>query len=187
MFIRTERLFLRPGWPEDSEEVLTLLHEEEVARNVPAASLPTSAREVRETLQEPRGKLMPYFFITIPAGRGTKLVGCIWLFKEGPDTELFCWIGKDYRGRGYATEAVRAVVTQARALGYRRILASHFADNKGAAQVLKEVGFEPTGETRKRFCAGRGGDVTSVIYVADCRASFGGGDDDGSEGDRQAA
>ena len=39
MFIRSERLFLRPGWPEDWAEVLTAINDEGVVCNLATRAL----------------------------------------------------------------------------------------------------------------------------------------------------
>ena len=47
-----------------------------------------------------------------------------------------------YAGRGYATEAVAAVVTHAvDTLGVRRVTAGCFADNHASVRILEKVGF----------------------------------------------
>ena len=40
MFIRSKRLFLRPGWPEDWTELYTAINDEGVVRNLASAPWP---------------------------------------------------------------------------------------------------------------------------------------------------
>ena len=40
MFIRSERLFLRPGWPEEWAELLALIDDQGVVRNLASAPWP---------------------------------------------------------------------------------------------------------------------------------------------------
>lgn len=47
MFIRSERLFLRPGWPEDWAELLALIDDESVVRNLARAPWPYSPADAR--------------------------------------------------------------------------------------------------------------------------------------------
>ena len=70
--------------------------------------------------------------------------------------EMGYWIGKPYRGRGYATEAIVAVVRHAATLGVPRIHADTFLDNPASARVLAKAGFATTGRVRRNFPA-RGG------------------------------
>ncbi|MCB2074057.1 MAG: GNAT family N-acetyltransferase [Novosphingobium sp.] len=164
MFIRSERLFLRPGWPEDWEELLALINDEEVVRNLAAVPWPYTAEHAREFICRPREKLLPHFFVTVPARQGAKLIGSIGLGHDGDDVELGYWIARDHWGQGYATEALRAVLRLCTALGHQRVVANHFADNGASARVLEKAGFTPTGETRMRFSAGRGGEAPVLCY-----------------------
>lgn len=167
MFIRTERLFLRPGWPEDMDELLDVLGDDEVTRNLAVVPLPADLEEARSYLSQPREKLLPHFFIYLRTSSGSALVGGIGLGRNGHDVELGYWIARAHRGRGYAGEAVRAVLDQARMLGHRRIVASHFADNAASARVLQSVGFVDTGAIHCRYSAGRGSEAPARIFVAD--------------------
>lgn len=166
MFIRTERLFLRPGWPEDMDELLEVLGEEAVVRSIGVSSFPRSAAALRDYLSRPRDPLLPHFFINLRDDTGAKLIGGIGLGRVGDDVELGYWIANRHRGHGYAAEAVRAVLAEARMLGHREIVALHFADNEASARVLQSSGFKPTGETSARFSVGRGAEAQARLYVA---------------------
>ena len=61
--------------------------------------------------------------------------------------EIGYGIYEEYRGRGYATEAVGAAVSWAlRQSGVMRIEAETDPDNKASQRVLAKCGFIPTGE-----------------------------------------
>lgn len=169
MFVRTERLFLRPGWPEDLEDLLDALEDEEVQRNVVlTATLPRSACDLREYLERPRDPLLPHFFIYLRSANGPTLVGSIGFGRhDDGEVEIGYWIAPRYRGRGYAAEAVRAVLRQASSLGHRRIYANHFADNGITVQVLESAGFQDTGQVRLRYSPLRGGEAKARVYVAE--------------------
>ncbi|MBB4857380.1 RimJ/RimL family protein N-acetyltransferase [Novosphingobium chloroacetimidivorans] len=166
MFIRTERLFLRPGWPEDMGELVEVLDEDAVRRSIGISALPRSAVALREYISRPRDPLLPHFFINLRDDAGARLIGGIGLGRYGKDVELGYWIAQRHRGLGYATEAVRAVLAEARMLGHREIVALHFADNEASARVLQTSGFKPTGETRARLSIGRGAEAQARLYVA---------------------
>jgi ribosomal-protein-alanine N-acetyltransferase len=80
--------------------------------------------------------------------------------------ELGYTIARPHRGHGYAAEAVRAVLAEARMLGHRRVVAAHFPDGEASARVLKQAGFRRTGETRPRYSMRRGGVAPARLYVA---------------------
>lgn len=161
MFIRSERLFLRPGWPEDWAELAIRIGDESVTRHLARAPWP-AAREVLGAEQNPR---CPQLLITLPTSEGSALIGCAGLVPVDDGVELAFWIAPGRWGQGYATEAARAVLSLARTLGHRRIVASHFVDNPASGNVLRKVGFRPTGETRQRLCPARGIALPALTYA----------------------
>lgn len=60
------------------------------------------------------------------------------------EAEISYWLGRSFRGRGWATDAVRQAVTAAfqSRPGLRRVVAYVHPDNMGSARVLKRAGFE---------------------------------------------
>ncbi len=121
MFIRTERLFLRPGWPEDWAELLDAIDDEAVARNFARNTSPYTMGNAIAAAGQPQDPLLPHFVLTLPTDEGAKLIGSIWLGQVEGKVEIGYWIARDHFGKGYATEAVRAVLSLAPALGHRRI------------------------------------------------------------------
>jgi ribosomal-protein-alanine N-acetyltransferase len=166
MFIRTERLFLRPGWPEDMPELKQVLSEAERAHDVTPSAASRIYAELRAYLERPQESRLPQFFINLRDDSGSKLIGSIGLVRSGAEVELRYWIARSYRGMDYAAEAVRAVLTQARTLGHRQVVAAHFLDSEASARVLEKTGFMPTGETRPRFSMVRGAEAPARLYVA---------------------
>ena len=83
-------------------------------------------------------------FVITTAERGS-VVGAIGLAPAHIDegVELGFWIGKPYWGRGYATEAARALLGFAfYDLGVTQIVAGAFRENRASLCVLEKVGFE---------------------------------------------
>ncbi len=167
MFVRTERLFLRPAWPEDLDDLVEALLDEDIQRHVGVSPLPSTAQDVRAYIERPRDPRLPHFFMYLRAPGGPQLVGGIGLGRHDGEVEVGYWIVPGQRGRGFAGEALRAVTAQARALGYRRLVASHFADSQGTHAVLESAGFRDTGQVRSRYSASRAMEYTVRIYVAD--------------------
>lgn len=172
MFIRSERLFLRPGWPEEWEDLLALIDDESVVRNLARAPWPYTAQHARDFAQShsachsvchssgrQQDRLLPNFFVTLPGSQGARLIGSVGLSRDGDDVALGYWIGRQFWGQGYATEAARMVLKLARTLGHKRIVASHFIDNQASGRVLRKLGFCPTGVVHDRFSLGRGGEA----------------------------
>jgi [ribosomal protein S5]-alanine N-acetyltransferase len=167
MFIRTERLFLRPTWEDDLDEFVALLNDEAVARNIGTKALPETAEAAREAIGQIRSPLLPHFFINLRTEDGLKLIGGIGLGRDGDDVELGYWIGRAYWGQGYASEAVKAVLGNAWMLGHERIVARHVADSEANASVLTKAGFRSTGEIGTRYSEARGGDIEVMTFVAE--------------------
>ncbi len=165
MFIRSERLFLRPGWPEDWRELLARIADEEVVKNLAKAPWPYTPDDARWFASQPQDQRLPHFFVTLPTAAGpAELVGCIGLGEIDGEVELGYWFARDHWGKGYATEAARAVLRLAKVLGHRKLVAGHFVDNPASGSVLRKVGFKPTGQLRQRYSVARGAEVESVEH-----------------------
>lgn len=179
MFHRSERLLLRPPWPEDWNIVLGGIADEGVVRNLARAPWPYNAEDARKFVKLPVDPKHPRFLIT--RARDAALVGCIGIdpvpseCSEAGDTEteLGYWIARTYWGQGYATEAGRAVIDVARMLGHKRLVASHFLDNPASGAVLKKLGFVPTGRVVERHSCGRGEKAPTAEYELTLEAADG--------------
>lgn len=63
--------------------------------------------------------------------------------------ELGYWVGVPYWGRGYATEAARAVLEYAfETLALHRVHACHFGRNPASGRVLEKIGMRREGVAR---------------------------------------
>lgn len=169
MFHRSERLFLRPAFPEDSGAILAGIGEEGIVRNLARAPWPYSLDDARSFAALPQDWRLPHFLVTIP---GTGVIGSAGMGEHEGQPELGYWIARAHWGRGYATEAAGAVLKIARALGHRRVVAGHFTDNPASGKVLRKLGFVPTGRPGKRFSLARGSMVDSVEYALDLEADL---------------
>ena len=171
MFIRSERLFLRPGWPEDWAELHALIDDEAVVRNLARAPWPYGPDEARSFAASAQGTRYPHFFVTLPGAAGARLIGCVGLAQEDSESVIGYWIARQHWNNGYATEAVRALLSLAPTLGHRRLVTRHFVDNVASARVLAKTGFRPTGEIRMDRSAARAEAEPSVIHAIDLRQS----------------
>lgn len=165
MFIRSERLFLRPGWPEDWAEMTARIGDAAIVRNLAHAPWASTGDEDRDPAAKATDPRCPQLLVTLPTSEGSELIGCAGLAPGADGIELGYWIARERCGQGYASEAVRALLSLARTLGHRRIVANHCADNPAAGQVLRKAGFVPTGEVRPRLCLHRGVKVPAEAYA----------------------
>ena len=75
------------------------------------------------------------------------LIGGIGLTPQGDDScELGYWLGFDYWGKGYATEACNALLDYASAeTCFRQVRANVYEGNSASSNVLEKVGFKQIG------------------------------------------
>jgi RimJ/RimL family protein N-acetyltransferase len=159
MFYRSERLFLRPAFPEDSREIYEGICDAGIVAMLAAPPWPYRLADAEEFCARDADPQSPRFVITLPGEKGAPIVGAVGLHEDGDDLELGYWIARDRWGRGYASEAGRGALEVARALGHKRVLSGHFLDNPASGRVLRKLGFRETGEVRPTFCRYRGDEL----------------------------
>lgn len=150
MLIHTSRLILRP-WVEGDAEVLYRLASDPVVG--PRAGWP-----VHESVDESRQVIRQYFVndctwaVTLKATG--QLLGCIGFYTYGQsnidigenDAEVGYWIGRQYWGCGYCTEALTAIVDHCfDTRHFDTLWADHFVDNLASRRVMTKCGFADTG------------------------------------------
>jgi RimJ/RimL family protein N-acetyltransferase len=172
MFLRTERLFLRPAWLEDAPQIARALGHEDVVRMLARVPWPYSEDHARAWIARPKDPNLPSLLVTLPIEQG-RIVGGCGLHDVDGHVELGYWISPEYQGRGYATEAVKGLLSLARVAGHRQILARHAFDNPASGQVLHKAGFRPTGRSRQFHSLGRGRAIEGpefAIALGECPA-----------------
>lgn len=169
MFICTERLFLRPGWPDDLDDFLALLDQEPDALGRSTVRLPHGAQAARQAISDLGKGHLPSFFIDLRTNGGLKLIGGVGLSRRDPDAdpELQFWIARAYRSHGFGSEAVRALLQHAWMLGHSRLLAFQFANSDADHRVLISAGFALTGGSCMRYSERDGCEVAALVYAAD--------------------
>ena len=165
MFARTERLLLRPGWAEDAPELARAIADEQVVRNLATAPWPYRQEDAEAFLAAPRDPVMPSFLITERTDGAPRIVGSCGLGRRPSGSiEMGYWIGRQHWGKGFATEASRALIEIAKTLKLPRLEASHFLDNPASGRVLEKLGFVATGMSAERYSCARGGEAMAKIY-----------------------
>jgi RimJ/RimL family protein N-acetyltransferase len=160
MFARTDRLLLRPGWAEDAPALAQAIADLMIVRNLSSAPWPFALRDAEAFLAAPRDPILPSLLIFERTDGEPLLVGACGLGRRpSGNIELGYWIGRAYWGRGFATEAGRALLAIARALKIERLEASHFLDNPASGRVLEKLGFVSTGVIAPRLSCARGEEI----------------------------
>jgi RimJ/RimL family protein N-acetyltransferase len=157
MFARTERLLLRPGWPEDAPALAQSIGEQAIIRNLAMVPWPYGIEDARAFLDAEANSGEINMLVFRRTLRAPQLIGGTGLRRDGDgEFELGYWISRRHWGLGYATEAADAVVTLARGLGIGRLRAGHFVDNPASGRVLSKLGFRRSGDIVQRHSRGRG-------------------------------
>ncbi|HKX79391.1 MAG TPA: GNAT family N-acetyltransferase [Novosphingobium sp.] len=167
MFLRTERLLLRPAWPDDIDDFAALLAEEQAQADAYPFRLPDSVEKVRRVIALSHDRHLPHLLIDLPTDGRLTLIGGISLSPDRSEVELRYFIAPAWRGKGYATEAASALLGQAWMLGHSHVIATHFDGNSRAGDALARAGFRKTGETRLRYNASRGTASPALVRVAE--------------------
>lgn len=143
--------------------MLGAIADEGVVRNLSTVPWPYGESHAREFAGREFDPLAPRFLVTRAADAA--LVGCIGLtpIADTQALELGYWIARIHWGRGYATEAGRAMLDIARMLGQEEVRSLHFLDNPASGKVLRKLGFEPTGQIVSRQSRARAGGGGSAI------------------------
>ena len=161
MFMITERLFLRPFWPEDADALAAEMGRPEVLRNLGTPPSPFTLADARARIATDMGagddQLSLGMFVR--TAEGSRLAGGIG-FGPRPDRgggiALSYWVAKDWWGANLSVEAGRAVLEHAfLARRLPKLMARHYVDNPGSGRVLAKLGFRPTGVTGRYFCVPR--------------------------------
>lgn len=154
--IETERLSLRPLRAADAARVASFVCDFDVSRmvsSIPHPYPPSAADAWIMTLKARAALAREHVFAVVHPEEG--LIGAVGAHKlDDGGHEIGYWIGRPFWGEGYASEAVRGFVSQAKSLG--PLEASHFVDNPASGRVLEKVGFTYTGEVRPVFSMARG-------------------------------
>jgi RimJ/RimL family protein N-acetyltransferase len=164
MFARTQRLLLRPGFPEDAPALAMAIADRAIVRNLAVVPWPYSLRDAEAYLASPRDPILPSLLIFERTSGAPQLVGSCGLGRRTSGAvELGYWIARPFWGRGIATEACTALIETARTLQLQQLEASHFVDNPASGRVLEKIGFEPTGITAPRMSCARGTEVPARL------------------------
>jgi RimJ/RimL family protein N-acetyltransferase len=164
MFIRTERLFLRPAWAEDASELTRAIGQEAVVRMLARVPWPYHEEHARAWIETAHSASLPDLLVTLPEAGG-RIVGACGLHEDDGRIEVGYWIEPGHWNRGYATEALNGLLALARTLGHQRIVGRHAADNPASGRVLRKAGFRPTGRARAFHSLGRGTQLEAPEYA----------------------
>ncbi|MCZ2260910.1 GNAT family N-acetyltransferase [Sporosarcina sp. G11-34] len=173
--LETKRLLLRPLISDDSEKIEELAGDYDVAKstlNIPHPYPKGSAIQFIESiLTAEKNNEVVMFAITEKESQ--QLIGLINLnlaapYKRG---ELAYWIGKQYWGRGYGTEATKELLNYGFIhLNLNKIFAASFTSNPGSWRIMEKVGLKYEGTLKQHVV--RFGEYCDLAYYGLLRREF---------------
>lgn len=149
--IETERLVLRPPRMDDAESVFAYARDEEVTRYM----MWRPHRSIEETLEYLRGATAfpedgSHLLWAVTLRGDDTLRGMIALRPKGHKADVGYVLARPFWGRGYMTEALRAVLEFAFTLpGMYRVWGVCDADNDASARVMEKAGMVFEGTLRR--------------------------------------
>lgn len=156
MFAITPRLLLRPGWQDDAPELFEAINDRDIVRMLARAPWPYTLADAEQWLGSEPAPLHPSFLLFERTGGSPVFIGSAGLGKDDDGkTEMGYWLRRSHWGKGFATEAGKAVLDIARSLGHQHLSAGHFTDNPASGNVLRKLGFRSTGKIEQRQSRGR--------------------------------
>jgi RimJ/RimL family protein N-acetyltransferase len=143
--LETERLVLRAPRFEDAKSVAALANDRRIAENTRRIPHPYSRADAAEFIASVNTRASEIAFLVTLAD-GTPIGACGLGMTDGPAPELGYWLGVPYWGRGFATEAVRAMIDYAfTELSHEALQAGARVTNPTSRRVLEKCGFQWTG------------------------------------------
>jgi RimJ/RimL family protein N-acetyltransferase len=138
--LATARLALRPVAPSDAAAIVHAVGDWEVLRWLSRARYPYTLADAREFIAKTAEKAGQVWMIEDATG----LCGCI-----GRKREFGYWLAPWVWGKGYATEAGRAVLAHHfQDPAAPDLISGHFDGNARSRAVLDRLGFEPCEDRR---------------------------------------
>lgn len=151
--LESERLYLQPFNKEDAFRITELANNKELANilGLPHPYELEFAQDWIATQSELIRKGVEYP-LTVVSKQSKEIVGTITIRidKNNNKGEIGYWIGKDYWGKGFATEAVNKIVGFGfNELNLNKIWASAISRNTASIKVLEKAEFQKEGTLRK--------------------------------------
>jgi RimJ/RimL family protein N-acetyltransferase len=141
--LETERLMLRTPRLEDAKTVAALCNDRRIAENTKRIPHPYRLADAEAWIGGGRRRGERNFLIT---SDGAIIGACGLEVREEEEPELGYWLAVPHWGKGFGTEAVRALIDHAfDALGHEAIQAGARVSNPASRRLLEKCGFQWTG------------------------------------------
>ena len=142
--LETERLQLRAPRLGDAKIVATLANDRRIAENTARIPHPYRASDAEDFISNANFGNETVFLIT--KRNGAVLGACGFTQVDRHPPEIGYWLGVKYWSKGYATEAVRAMIDHVFTdLDHEALQSSARVTNPASRRVLEKCGFQWTG------------------------------------------
>ena len=154
--LTTERLILRPPAAADAEAMQPLLSDRKVAENLLLLPHPYPEGGALEWISKQGEALASggQESLAIEIRESGAVVGNVSLKfdQDNNRAEMGYWLGVPFWGKGYMTEAVKAVIDHGfECRGLERIHAGHFVGNQASGRVQEKAGMVREGVLRRHY------------------------------------
>ena len=142
--LETKRLALRAARLEDAKAVAALANDRRIAENTARIPYPYKVADAEKFIGGANKNGEAAFLITL---RDRTVIGaCGIMFHYDDVPELGYWLGVPYWNKGYATEALHALIDYAFTdLSHEALQAGARVTNPASRRVLEKCGFQWTG------------------------------------------
>jgi len=147
--IKTNRLVLKkPTKKLSKKSIVSQIGDWEVAKWLSGVPYPYTEEKAEEWLNNINHDDLRFSIFlndSLIGGVGASL-------EEDNKLDLGYWIGKDYWGNGYATEAAKGFIKYVKEeTNFKEITACYIKGNTDSLNVLRKLGFEEMGECEEYF------------------------------------
>ena len=141
--LETARLVLRAPRLEDAKTIAMLANDRRIAENTARIPHPYKLADARDFVATVNLASETVFLITLA---NETVIGACGITQDGKTNEIGYWLGARHWGKGYATEAVRAVIDHAFTdLNCEALQSAARVTNPASRRVLEKCGFQWTG------------------------------------------
>ena len=149
--LATARLVLRAPRRSDGEAIAALANDRRIAANTARIPHPYAIEDAEQFIAAVNKREGEACFVVTLDGAPIGVCS-VDLREDGP--ELGYWLGVPYWGRGFATEAVRALIDHAFGdLEHETLISGARVNNPASRRVLEKCGFQWTGVRLSRIRA----------------------------------
>jgi RimJ/RimL family protein N-acetyltransferase len=173
--LQTPRLLLRPLEYTDAPHIYEYMRDREIAYNTMLIPYPYPAGAAETWIEDSWANAASgdsYTFAVVLSAEH-RMIGSMGIRQNSTHNraEIGYWMGKAYRGQGYASEACRRIIQYGfEELGLNRIQAGYFTRNPASRRVMEKAGMTHEGVLRQYVY--KSGEYVDLGYCAILREAW---------------